>query len=158
NWLLAGTGSPANLLDSYRADGAAHSDTKSYAAFAQATWNITSDLHLTPGLRYTYENKAGSFSQVVSGSHPRPGIAADITNLNSIARNQSYSAKFNDSSVSGQGTLAYDLTQDTMAYATYSRGYKSGGINLAGIPVDANGNTVLTTAVIKPENVDSYEI
>jgi iron complex outermembrane receptor protein len=45
-----------------------------------------------------------------------------------------------------------------MAYATYSRGYKSGGINLAGIPVDASGNTVLTTAVIKPENVTSYEI
>jgi iron complex outermembrane receptor protein len=45
-----------------------------------------------------------------------------------------------------------------MLYATFSRGAKSGGINLAGIPVDANGNIVLTTAVIKPESVTSYEL
>jgi len=157
NWLLAGTNSPANLLSGYRADATAHSDTKSYAAFAQATWNITPDLHLTPGLRYTYEDKFGSFSQVVSGGNPRPGIAADITNLNSIARNQAYSAKFNNGSVSGQANLSYDLTQDTMLYATYSTGYKSGGINLAGLPVDSNNNTVIGTAVIKPENVTNYE-
>jgi iron complex outermembrane receptor protein len=158
NWLLAGTGSPANLLDGYRADGDAHSDTKSVAAFAQATWNIGSRLHLTPGLRYTYEDKSGSFDQTASGGHPRPGNNSDTNNLNSIARNQSYAAHFTDGSVSGQANFAYNLTDDILAYVTYSRGYKSGGINLAGIPVDASGNPFVTTAVIKPENVTSYEI
>jgi iron complex outermembrane receptor protein len=158
NWLLAGTGSPANLLDSYRADAAAHSDTKSYAGFAQATWNVTSVFHFTPGLRYTYEDKTGSFDQIVSSGHARPGNASDITNLNSIARNQDYAAHFSKGSLSGQATLGYDITPDTMAYGTYSRGYKSGGINLAGIPVDASGNAVITTAVIKPENVTNYEV
>lgn len=158
NWLLAGTNSPANLLDSYRSDAAAHSDTKSYAAFAQATWNVTPELHFTPGLRYTYEDKSGSYTQVVSGGHPRAGIAADVTNLNSIARNQAYSAKFSNSSVSGQANISYDLTPDSMVYATYARGYKSGGINLAGIPVDSNNVAVVSTAVIKPESVDAYEI
>jgi iron complex outermembrane receptor protein len=162
NWLLAGTGSPADLLDGYRADAVARSDTKSYAAFAQATWNVTDKLHFTPGLRDTYEDKSGSFDQTVSGGHPRADtpahVAADTNNLNSIARNQSYTAHFTDGSVSGQANIAYDLTEYSLAYATYSRGHKSGGINLAGIPVDAAGNPVGTTAVIKPEDVVTYEI
>src|SRR5262249_31678945 len=120
NWLLAGTNSPANLMNGYTAAGTAHSDTKSYAAFAQVTWNVTQQLHFTPVLRYTDEDKSGTFTQIVSGGNPRPGIAADITNLNSIARNQAYSAKFNNGSWSGQANLAYDVTPGTMAYATYS--------------------------------------
>ena len=62
HWLLTPPTLPANLLNGYRSDAIAHSDTKSYAAFAQATWNITSDLHFTPGLRYTYEDKSGNYS------------------------------------------------------------------------------------------------
>jgi iron complex outermembrane receptor protein len=158
NWLLAGTNSSANLLDLYRSDAAAHSDTKSYAAFAQATWNVTGNLHLTPGIRYTYEDKSGSYTQMVSGGHPRASVAGDINNLNSIARNQAYSAEISKGSFSGQANASYDVTENTMAYATYARGFKSGGINLAGIPVDSAGNTVVSTAVIKPENLTSYEI
>jgi iron complex outermembrane receptor protein len=148
---------PAGLLDGYRVDGQAHSDTKSYAAFAQATWNVTPALHLTPGLRYTYEEKLGSFDQTVSGGLP-PANANELTRKNSIAANQSYSANFDDGSLSGQFNAAYDVTRDMLAYATYSQGHKSGGINLAGIPSDANGNPVLATAVIKPENATTYEL
>ena len=161
-WLLAvvppAAPRPANLLDGYTASAIAHSDTKSYAGFAQVTWNITDQLHFTPGLRYTYEDKSGSFNQTVSGGLPTiPGSANDNAKL-SIARPQSYAAKFSDDSLSGQANVSYDVTSDTMIYATYSKGHKSGGINLAGIPVDAKGNAVVTTAVIKPESVDSYEI
>jgi len=148
---------PANLLDGYRADGQAHSDTKSYAAFAQATWNITDNLHFTPGLRYTYEDKTGSFDQLVSGGLP-PADANQLNRKNSIAREQHYSAAFTDGSLAGTANVAYDFTRDIHAYASYSRGHKSGGINLAGIPVDAGGNPIVTTAVVKPEDVSSYEI
>ena len=162
NWLLAGTGSPSNLLDGYESTGIAHSDTQSYAIFTQTTWNVTNNLHITPGLRYTYEDKFGSFSQTVSGGNPRTDTAADynadLSNLNSIARNQAYSAHFTNGSPSGQANISYDLSGTSLAYATYSQGFKSGGINLAGIPVDSAGNPVVRTAVIKPENVASYEL
>ncbi len=148
---------PPNLLDGYRADGRAHSDTKSYAAFGQATWNITDALHLTPGLRYTYEDKSGSFDQTVSGGLA-PANANELNRKNSIARDQHYKAAFTDGSLAGDVDIAYDFTDDIHAYATYSKGHKSGGINLAGIPVDAAGNPVVTTAVIKPEDVDTYEV
>jgi iron complex outermembrane receptor protein len=159
-WLLTPLTLPANLLDGYRSDAIAHSDTKSYAGFAQVTWNITDQLHFTPGLRYTYEDKSGSYSQAASGGNPRAGVnnAGDVAKLLSIVRPQAYSAKFSDGSLSGQANLSYDITPDTMVYGTYSKGHKSGGINLAGIPVDANNNPVVTTAVIKPESVTTYEL
>jgi iron complex outermembrane receptor protein len=96
----------------------------------------------------------------VTGGNPRTDSnnVGDVAKLLSIVRPQSYAAHFTNGSVSGQANLAYDITRDTMAYATYSQGYKSGGINLAGIPVDASNNPVVSTALIKPENVTTYEI
>jgi iron complex outermembrane recepter protein len=148
---------PANLLDGYRSDADAHSDTKSYAAFAQVTWNATERLHVTPGLRYTYEDKFGSFDQVVAG-----GLATTdptlIARKLSIVRPQAYEVSFTDGSLSGQINVAYDIAPDIMGYVAYSKGYKSGGINLAGIPTDAAGNPVFTTARIKPEDGTTYEV
>src|SRR6185312_3532304 len=157
HWLLTPLTLPANLLDGYRSDATAHSDSKSYAAFGQATWNITDALHVTPGLRYTYEDKSGSYSQIVSGGLATSDPALIAKKL-SIVRPQAYSAHFTDGSLSGQFNVAYDITEDFLAYATYGKGHKSGGINLAGIPLDANNNPVAATAIIKPETVDSYEI
>ena len=157
-WLLGPPPAiPSNLLENYRSTAEAHSDTKSYAAFAQVTWNVTDRLHFTPGLRYTYEDKFGSYDQVVSGGLATTN-ATLISRKLSIARPQSYSAAFTNGSVSGQVNVAYDVTENALAYATVSKGYKSGGINLSGIPTDAAGYLVVTTAVVKPENVATYEI
>jgi iron complex outermembrane receptor protein len=161
-WLLAAVPPaaprPASLLDGYTASAIAPSDARSYAGFAQVTWNVTDRLHFTRGLRYTYEETSGSFNQTVSGGLPTlAGSSNDNAKL-SIARPQSYAARFGDDSLSGQANVCYDVTSKTMAYTTFSKGHKSGGIDLAGISVDANGNAVVTTAVIKPENVTSYEI
>ena len=157
-WLLPQFPSlPSNLLDGYLVSGTAHSDTKSYAGFAQATWHITDRLHFTPGLRYTYEDKAGSFDQIVSGGL----VTSDPTLMarqQSIARAQFYEVDFTEDSLSGLANLAYDITPAIMGYVSYSKGFKSGGINLAGIPTDAQGNPVLTTARIKPESGNTYEL
>jgi iron complex outermembrane receptor protein len=151
---------PANLLDGYTARDIVYANTKSYAAFGQLTWNITDALHFTPGLRYTYETKNGRFDRTVSGGNPRSGAsnASDIAKLQSIARDQHYAADFDDGSLSGQANVSYDITPENFAYATYAKGHKSGGINLAGIPVDAAGNPLTSTAVVKPENATTYEI
>jgi iron complex outermembrane receptor protein len=148
---------PSDLLDGYLVTADAHSDTKSYAGFAQLTWHVTDRLHFTPGLRYTYEDKFGSFDQVVSG-----GLATNdptlIARKQSIARPQFYEVDFSEDSLSGLANLSYDITPDIMGYVSYSRGFKSGGINLAGIPTDAQGNPIFTTARIKPEKGNTYEV
>lgn len=154
-WLI-GSSVPANLIDGYLSNTHVVSKTKSYAAFGQVTWNVTDRFRVTPGIRYTYEDKEASFVQVVSGGLETTN-AAYITAKNGIARNQAYAADFTDDSPSGQINFAYDITPDVLTYVTLAKGYKSGGINAAGIPTDAGGNPSLVAAVIKPEEVTSIE-
>jgi iron complex outermembrane receptor protein len=134
--------------------------TDSYAAFGQATWHITHGLSLTGGLRYTYEQKSGNYEQV-------RGSRVDISGLNAaqIALRNSftplvpyYELRKNWGSLSGLATLSQQITPDVLIYATYSRGAKSGGLNFANLPRDANGNPLLELAIVKPEKVDSFEI
>jgi iron complex outermembrane receptor protein len=50
------------------------------------------------------------------------------------------------------------VTSDIHAYATYARSYKSGGINLSGLPLDASNNPILSAATVKPEKVNHFEL
>jgi iron complex outermembrane receptor protein len=127
----------------------------SAALFGQLTWRVTDRLRIQPGLRLNYDKKDGSYvSTVFTGS--------GSTTLNSDQRGvlapQSYQPKFDAWNLSGDLTLSYDVARDIMAYATYSRGFKSGGINLSGLPLDGNNAPILTTATVKPERVNHYEI
>ena len=155
-WLI-GANVPSNLIDGYTSNTDVYSSTDSFAAYAQATWHVTDDFRVTPGVRYTKEDKTGDFTQVAGG-----GLATTDAALNTakrgIARNQQYSADFSDSSPTGQLNLAYDLTDDQLVYLNWARGYKSGGINAAGIPTDAAGNPSLVSATVQPEKSTTIEI
>ena len=60
--------------------------------------------------------------------------------------------------MSGQVTLAYQVSETANAYATYSTGFKSVGLNLSGLPSDAAGDPILTAATVAPEDVQHVEI
>ncbi|MBW8812898.1 MAG: TonB-dependent receptor [Caulobacterales bacterium] len=154
-WLL-GPAQPSTLLDGYRAQFGASSTTKSYAAFGQLTWRATDRLSVTPGLRYTYEQKDAAYIQVVAGGLADPTAAQQAVKF-AVARPQAYSADDSGGKLSGQLNVAWQQTPDLLIYGNYARGYKSGGINLAGLPVDASGAPILSRAVIRPEKTDAWE-
>jgi iron complex outermembrane receptor protein len=135
--------------------------TKSYAAFGQATWHITPSLNLTGGLRYTHEDKYGSYSNVrlFAPAIPTGTTQAQIDRITAIRASlspvQAFSADSKDDSVSGVVTLGWKPAQDVLLYATYSRGSKSQGLNLTNRPT-INGTPV--NAVIDPETVNNYEV
>jgi len=62
---------PGNLLHGYRTDGFTRFNSFSYAAFGEATWHVTDALSVTGGIRYTYEDKDGSFSSTVAVHNTR---------------------------------------------------------------------------------------
>ncbi|EGD59159.1 TonB-dependent receptor [Novosphingobium nitrogenifigens DSM 19370] len=161
-WLLgATTGAsatpvPSNLLDGYGQSGDTRFVTDSYAAFAEVNWRIVPGLVATGGVRYTKEVKDGDYSTTVFGGLATTNAALIAAKL-SVLRPQSYTAHDNNGSVSGRANLAWQITQRIMAYVSWARGYKSGGINMSGLPLDSSNNPVLSTAVIRPERHDSWE-
>ncbi|EGF93480.1 tonB dependent receptor family protein [Asticcacaulis biprosthecium C19] len=162
-WLIGNTTGtpavavPADLLDGYQQEILAVGKTDSLAAFGQLTWQATEKLSLTAGLRYTTEKKTQLYDQVASG-----GLATTTPQLiaakNGISRTYTYTAELEDSKPSGLLSLSYKLTPSINTYASYSKGFKSGGINAAGIPTDTAGAPILKSAVLRPEEVDAFEI
>jgi iron complex outermembrane receptor protein len=157
-WLLNPSSANANnpaVLNGLRSENDIRLETTSLAAFGQLSWRVTDRLRLQPGLRVNYDKKSGSYVAVVT-------TGTGSTTLNNDQRGilapQSYEAEFSDWNVSGDFTIAYDLAPDVLAYATYAKSFKSGGINLAGLPLDASSNPILSAATVKPEKVDHFEV
>jgi iron complex outermembrane receptor protein len=164
-WLLPASGTRTSaLLDGYQTDGTTDFRTTSYAAFGEITWRPMPRLALTGGIRYTYEDKDGLYDVRTLGGQATTVGSALYNDQQSILRSQSYSAHISDGSESGRVNVAYDVTANIMAYASYARGQKSGGINMSGLPVypsgvpgHANGDPILETRIVRPEHNTTVE-
>lgn len=126
----------------------------SAALFGKLTWHPTDKLQVSGGLRVNYDEKDGSYLAVVT-------TGTGSTTLNSDQRGvlapQSYAPRFKNWNVSGDATIAYAVTPDINSYFTYARSYKSGGINLSGLPLDGSNNPILSAATVRPENINHFE-
>lgn len=133
-------------------------NTRSYAVFGQATYSVTDRFRVTGGLRYTYERKRHRELNVnfgppdTMGPPPAcvPGRTFDPATPTiplfcrlDIAIDQQQT--FN--SVTYKVGVEYDLAPQSMAYASLSTGFKSGGFFSAPSP-----NT------FRPEKLTSYEV
>ena len=147
---------PSNLLDGYGQDGGTRFAADSYATFGEVNWKATDRLTLTGGLRYTIEHKVGDYSTSVSGGL-QTAVPALVNAKVSILRPQTYSARDDSGDLSGRANASYQLADGIFAYASYARGFKSGGINMSGLPLNAQNQPVLSTAVVRPERNTTYE-
>jgi iron complex outermembrane receptor protein len=109
------------------------------------------------GIRYTYEDKDGSYATSVSGGLQTTNQTLINAQL-SILRPQSYEASVSDGSASGRVTLSYQMNPAFMAYGSYAQGYKSGGINMSGLPLNPSNLPALSLAVVEPEHNTTYEV
>uniref|UniRef100_UPI0025EB1606 TonB-dependent receptor n=1 Tax=Nevskia sp. TaxID=1929292 RepID=UPI0025EB1606 len=154
---------PRDLLDGYGQIGQSRFDVKSYAAFGEVSYEVIPRLTGTLGLRYTYEDKNGSYATQVFGgpdlTQYNAATAAELKRAQlSILRPQNYSAADSGGNVSGRANLAYQLTPGLLSYASYAYGFKSGGLNQSGLPLDAQNQPALATAVIKDEKNSTIEL
>jgi outer membrane receptor protein involved in Fe transport len=177
-WVIPGGTGPIQDLYSQTAT--------SWAVFTHNTYALTDELRVTFGLRYTEENKdvyadfstnspAGcAFLEQAFGFDPvttAAGSPATAPLIPVIARvclpyarsgldANGYDRERSDEELSGTLRLTYDLTDDSILYAGYSRGFKSGGFNLDrqfNGPIDATGYTSSNSA-FPAEIIDSYEV
>jgi iron complex outermembrane receptor protein len=154
-WLVSPATNPA-VLNNLTAYAKVIPATASYAAFGQATWNITKSTHLTGGLRLTYEHKTGLYDADLRGdvapigSLPADQQMAATNSRNGFAPTARYSDSLNVKNGSGTVVFSQDLGHDYHGFVSYSRGYKSPGINLV-------RQTAGVNIFVDPEKVDDVE-
>lgn len=121
-------------------------NSDSWALFGNVEVDLSERLAIGGGLRYTAENKDLDFAQTLSPGAfllPLLGIAIEVPAL----RNSTDEGEW-----SGNAYINYKPTEDILAYASYSRGYKAGGFNATVI------GTTPSDLSFAAEFVDSYEI
>ncbi|MFM1983461.1 MAG: hypothetical protein RJB22_2180 [Pseudomonadota bacterium] len=164
-WLIAPSNALSNdpsVLNGLTASNDIRLSNTSLAAFGQLSWKITDALHLQPGVRINYDRKAGLYNSVVRNGagalvlFSTPGAVA--AQQRSVLAPQYFEPRYRDWNLSYDLTARHDLGRDAMIYATYAKSFKSGGVNLNGVPSDANGTPLLAAATVKPEDVDHFEI
>ncbi len=135
-------------------------NTKSYAAFGQATYDLTDRLSVTGGLRYTKEKRTyNRFTTTVSTFAGLNGLAFSFPGSLPAPLNLDNDATFDAWTPSL--TLSFKPSPDSQIYASASRGFKSGGFNgransLADLTLVVNGAPKLVTN-FEPETVWTYE-
>ncbi len=157
-----GNGLPPGYLGTpFFRNNAVVNSLKSYGIFGEAYVEVSDKLKITAGLRYNNDKKgsiarstlasffvpfgtANAFDSPFVGSFDAdPGIAG-----NQLFQNRDVSF----SEFTGRFVIDYKISDGSLLYASYSRGYKSGGINPPLQPIFAVPES------FKPEFINAFEI
>jgi len=128
-------------------DKVANQDGKTFSAYAEIVWDISDDIELSGGARYTDEEK--DFVFTVPHLHEffdviTPGILSS----------QTLSGKFKDDNVSPQVSLAWSPIDDVTVFAAYREGFKSGGFDASHT---LGAGAVIDDIRFESEEADGFE-
>ncbi|ARR55133.1 TonB dependent receptor [Rhizorhabdus wittichii DC-6] len=120
--------------------GSPRLSTSAYAAYGELTYNISSRIALSGGVRYTHEKKSFEEADIYSGIFSPIAPASLPVHL----------GPFRDSwnKVTPHASLSYKPAERVMVYASYSKGFKAGGFN----------SLSSQTSSFDPENSTNYEV
>ena len=132
-----------------------------FGIFGEAYWKMSDRLKLTVGLRYNNDKKSITARTTLASflvpygttdifSSPYVGSYDADPGLEGNQLVQSRQVKFGE--WTGRAVLDYQISPDHLLYASYSRGYKSGGINPPLSPIFS------VPEAFNPEFVNSFEI
>ena len=123
----------------------AYPTRESQSFYGQATVNMGDSARVVAGLRYTEDE-----------------FSSDVTNFFGL---QQFLIEDELDETTGRLALEYDFNDSTMAYISYTKGFKPGGSNLTfGFPVDdeqnfgANPAPNLIFPIFKSETIDAIEV
>ncbi|WP_109354518.1 TonB-dependent receptor [Sphingorhabdus sp. EL138] len=153
--------------------------SESFSVFTHNVFAVTDRLDLTLGLRYSDETKDGFFAQpsntnpvcsslaarAAAGAIPPALVGpviglgcfpltapADLPQSVALPLPQTFNTAFKDDELIYTAKLGYEFDNVNL-YASYTHGYKSGGINL-----DATAGVNASNPTFASEEVDAYEI
>jgi iron complex outermembrane recepter protein len=148
--------SPANSILTIRRDYT--QITSSKALFAQFDYKVSSALTATFGLRYTWDRKRLKFITVAGPvGEPGAGLITPLIGLldsNPVSFAIDPPIQTNDSfnKPTWRFALDYKPSADTLMYASYNRGFRSGGRNTGALTAP------IEFASVRPEKIDAFEL
>ncbi|MDY7098787.1 MAG: TonB-dependent receptor [Pseudomonadota bacterium] len=153
-------------------------DAESWSIFTHNTLEVADGLKFTVGLRYSDETKSGGYTQLASNN---PACLSGLQRLNAglipgaavpvviglgcfgftapavgtatLPLPQEYQATFSDEELIYTGKIAYEFDAPISMYASFTHGYKAGGINL-----DVTAAIGGADPTFLSEEVDAYEL
>lgn len=153
-------------------------DAKSYAVFTHNSFEITDGLELTVGARYSWEEKSGGFTQTATNNRICPatlgalGIIpaalrpsfiglgcfgftapADLPQAAALPLVRTFQSDFDDEELIYTVKLGYEFSPFVSSYASFTHGYKAGGINL-----DTTAAVAGADPTFLSEEVDAWEL
>ncbi|GAA3742245.1 iron complex outermembrane receptor protein [Sphingorhabdus rigui] len=141
-------------------------DTETYAIFGDFTYDLSEQLSLSVGGRYTWDKRTANIlrQNYLGGGSPffgGAGVAFGAASTN-------FSGQRDFKKFTPRISLSFKPTPDDNIYASFSQGFKGGGFDPRGVGANApdlNGNgirgendEVAAFLSFRPESVDSYEV
>jgi len=163
-WLINPMSVLANdptVLDGLTASNDIRLKNFSGALFGKVNWRLADRLTVSPGFRVNYDDKVGSYVSIVRDAAgvlvPYSGGTARQAAQRDAIQPQAFDDEaYRAWNVSYDLTASYKPARDVLLYATYAHSFKSGGLNLNGVPV-VNGVVQTDLAQVDPEKVDHFE-
>lgn len=139
--------------------------TKTWAAFADFTYDITDQFHLSLGGRYTSDRRNAVVirKNLIGGASPELGGAG--VQLGALTSNFNGEKTFKE--FTPRASISFEPNPNHTIYASWSKGFKGGGFDPRGLSTaapDLNGNgtrepsEIFDYFLFDPEKVTSYEI
>jgi len=155
-------------------------DAQSYSVFSNNTLEVVDGLNVTLGARYSWERKDGGFTQtsvdnqicpavldgVTGGTIPDALVPAfvglgcfgftapaDRPEAAFLPLPRTFQAEFDDEELIYTANIGYEFADPVNVYASFTHGYKAGGINL-----DTTAAVGGADPTFLSEEVDAYEV
>ena len=136
--------------------------TKTWAAFADFTYNFSQKWSLSLGGRFTNDRRHADILRqtYILGGQPSLGGSMGFGVGVPIATTSNFTGTRTDKAFTPRASLSFKPNSNNNFYISYSRGFKGGGFDPRGQSSQApsqNYEDVYNFMTFKPETVDSYE-
>jgi iron complex outermembrane recepter protein len=144
-------------------------DADSWSVFFEGTYNISDNLRITAGLRYSEDDKEMSKSADLAYIDPTAPnarllpaqLSAVFSQGLNLAKAHAYTRERSEDHVTGHVNLQWDMSDETMVYLEVGNGYKAGGFdedNGLGRELETVNGVTDDLADFEDETVDTIEI
>ncbi|GAA0296145.1 TonB-dependent receptor [Sphingomonas oligophenolica] len=122
--------------------------TKSAAAYADLTYEVTPKFFITAGARYSHDVVTDAYFKTNFAITSYEGADGNPVPVTVPPETKIPVNDLKNNAVTPRVVLRYKPSAESSVYASYTRGYKSGLLNVGG----------LSKVPVKPENINAFEL